>query len=61
LEFEHSKEIKELKSEIITLKAKHKNEVAVLNTKIDKLTNENQNLKDIINKDSIFHTQKETI
>jgi GTP-binding protein EngB required for normal cell division len=40
--------IKELKSEIITLKAKHQNEVAVLNTKIDKLTYENQELKDIL-------------
>ena len=52
LEAEHLKEIKSLQSEIIMLGAKHENEVADLNAKINKLTDENQKLKDIINKDS---------
>jgi hypothetical protein len=52
LETEHCKEIKGLKTEIIMLNAKHQNEVSVLNTKIDNLTDESQRLKDIINKDS---------
>jgi len=52
LEAEHRKEIKALKFEIVSFNTKHQNEVVVLNTKINKLTDENQRLKDIINKDS---------
>ena len=52
LKSQHCKEIKELKSEIVMLGIKHQFEVNVLNTKINKLTDENQKLKDIINKDS---------
>ena len=45
-------ENKQIKIEIEVLKAQHQIEVNVLNTKINKLTDENQKLKDIINKDS---------